>query len=330
MLNFQNLAEKAGIIYAAGAQPKTLDSSVLRQIAMDSALITAPNSGIPALFTQWVDPKVIEVLVEPMKMAEAFSEVKKGDWTTTAAIFPMIESTGQVSTYGDFNENGVAGVNVNFPSRQPYTYQTIIRVGEKEMAIMGNAKIDMSSRKQIAAALTLNKFQNKTYIYGVKGLENYGMLNDPSLLPSIVDTPWASKEAQAIFESFQKLYAQLVKQTNGLIDRNTAMKCILSPTSEVNLTKTNMYNVNVADQLKKNFPNLSFSTVPEYETAAGEVVQLIVEDYEGQPTVDLGFTEKMRVHPLIQLKSGFEQKRSQGSFGAIIYRPLFVASMLVS
>ena len=82
--------------------------------------------------------------------------------------------------------------------------------------------------------------------------------------------------------------------------------------------------------MSKNFPGLKIVTVPEYSTAAGEQVQLIVDDYEGQPTVELAFTEKMRVHPLIQAKSGFEQKRSQGTLGAVIYRPLFIASMLVS
>ena len=60
------------------------------------------------------------------------------------------------------------------------------------------------------------------------------------------------------------------------------------------------------------------------------MVQLVVDEYEGQTTVELGFTEKMRVHPLIQMLSGYEQKRSQGTLGAIIYRPLFIASMLAS
>lgn len=46
---------------------------------------------------------------------------------------------------------------------------------------------------------------------------------------------------------------------------------------EVNLTKTNQYNVNVTDQLKKNFPNLRIETAVEYSTDAGELVQLIVE-----------------------------------------------------
>lgn len=330
-LNFDALARRAGIVFMTGNNPVELNSQARSQIAMDaSPSITTPNAGIPALFTTYVDPKVIEVLVEPMKIAQAFGETKKGDWTSTAVQFPVVESVGEVTSYGDFNENAMSDANVNYPSRQPYHYQTIIRVGERELAIAGQAGLDWASRKQIAAALNLNKFQNKSYIYGIAGLQNYGLLNDPNLLPSITDTPWKNKDGQGVFDSIQKLFSQLVKQSGGLIDRSATMTLLLSPEMETCFTKTNQYNVNVSDQISKNLPNLKIVTVPEYSTAAGEIVQLIVNEYEGQPTVDPSFTEKMRVHPLIQAKSGFEQKRSQGTLGTVIYRPMFIASILAS
>ena len=331
-LNFDALAQRAGVVFMTGHSPVELDARARNQIAMDAAstLATAPNGAVPALFTTYVDPKVIEVLVEPMKMAQAFNEVKKGDWTTNSVMFPVVEAVGETSTYGDFGENGLSDVNANWPSRQPYHYQNIIRVGEREMALAGAAGLDLASRKQIASVLTLNKFQNKSYIYGISGLQNYGMLNDPQLLPSITDTAWAAKDGQGVYDSVQKLFVQLVKQTGGLVDRDASMTLIMSPSMDSETTKTNQYNVNVNDQLAKNFPNLRIVTVPEYKTDAGEMVQLVVDSYEGQPTVELSFTEKMRAHALIQAKSGFEQKRSQGTNGAIIYRPLFIASMLVS
>lgn len=330
-LNFDALAQRAGVYFMTGYNPQELDVKTRYSIAMDaSPLVTSPNAGVPALFTTYVDPKVIEVLVEPMKMAQAFGEVKKGDWTSSSVMFPMVESVGEVSTYGDFNENAMSDANTNYPTRQQYYYQTNIRVGQRELDIAAKGKIDWVSRKQIAAALTLNKFQNKSYVFGVAGLENYGMLNDPNLLPVIIDQAWADLDGQGVYDSIQKLFKQLVKQTGGLIDRETSMTMLLSPSMDAELTKTNQYNVNVSDQLKKNFPNLKIVTVPEYSTDAGEHVQLIVDDYEGQPTVEMAFTEKMRVHPVIQAKSGFEQKRSQGTLGAVIYRPLLVAGMLAS
>ena len=93
----QALQAQAGIYFmGVDAQLLTMDAQ--------PALITTSNAGIPAFLSTYIDPKFIEVLVAPMKAAEiAGDEVQKGDWTTATAMFPMVESTGQVSSYGDFS-----------------------------------------------------------------------------------------------------------------------------------------------------------------------------------------------------------------------------------
>ena len=330
-MNFDALARKAGVIYM-GQSPQLLTPQTMSKVAMDaqSVAITSPSAGVASVFTTWVQPKPVEILLTPTPLAEALGEVKKGDWVSQTILFATVESSGEVASYGDFNENGMADTNVNYPERNPYHYQSIIRVGDREAEIANKANLNWVERKQIAAVTALNRFQNLSYIFGVKGLKNYGLINDPNLLPSTTDTAWGSKDAQAIFDSIQKLYALLVSQADGLVTRTTKMTLVLSPEMEANLTKTNMYNVNVSDQLTKNFPSLEFVVVPEYATDAGQQMQLIADSYDGQPTVDLSFTEKMRVFPLFRRHSGYDQKRMQGTNGAIIYRPLLIAGMLVA
>ena len=300
------------------------------------ALVTVSNSGIPAFLSTYVDPKLIEVLVSPMKAAEIVGdEVKKGDWTTETAMFPVVESTGQTSAYGDYSESGNAGVNSNFPQRQSFHYQVMTQWGERELERAGLARIDWANRMNIASALTLNKYQNKTYFFGVSGLQNYGLLNDPGLSAAVSPitkiaggTSWANATAQEINADVQKLYKQLQTQANGLVELDTKMTLALSPISEVYLTKTTDFNVNVADILKKNFPNLTIKTAPEYSTVSGELAQLIVDDMEGQRTASCGFTEKMRAHPIVVGASSFKQKKSQGTWGTVIFRPFLIAQML--
>src|SRR5579859_7880632 len=41
------------------------------------ALVTQANAGIPSLFTTYVDPKIIEILVRPTKAAELYGETRK-------------------------------------------------------------------------------------------------------------------------------------------------------------------------------------------------------------------------------------------------------------
>ena len=145
---------------------------------------------------------------------------------------------------------------------------------------------------------------------------------------SATGTSWANATAQEINADIQKLYKQLQTQANGLVELDTPMTLALSPLSEVYLTKTTDFNVNVADILKKNFPKLTIKTAPEYSTDSGELVQLIVDELEGQRTASCGFTEKMRAHPIVVQSSSFKQKKSQGTWGTVIFRPFLIAQML--
>lgn len=315
-------------------------------VAMDAAfpMVTVSNSGIPAMLSTYVDPRLIEVLVAPMKAAEAVgNEMKEGDWTRRTTIFKMIESTGEVTSYGDYNNGGSAGANVQFPERQSYHYQTITRWGDRELADIGLAGIDWAARQNIASALALNKYQNKTYLFGVSGLQNYGMLNDPSLAADLTPntktaggTAWILPSGAVnatnleILQDVQKLFYALVGKTNGLVSVDSPLKLIMSPQSQLAMTVANgtVTTVTAWDLITKAFPNLTVEVVPEYATASGQKVQMVMEEYEGQRTWDCAFTEKMRAHPIIQALSSFQQKKSAGTWGTIIYRPLFISSMI--
>lgn len=308
-------------------------------LAMDAAgpLVTVSNAGIPGYLLNYIDPELTRVLTTPMQGAVILGESKKGDWTTLTATFPVVESTGEVSSYGDFNNNGRAGANTNFPQRQSYHYQTMTEWGERELEMAGQAKINWASELSIASALVLNKFQDNSYFFGIAGLQNYGLLNDPNLSAPIAPgatgtgsgTLWSTKDGQQVYDDIsQRLFAQLVSQTRGLVTRRDKMKLCMSPEIEVNLTKTNQYNVNVADLLAKNFPNLTVETAVQYATGSGQLVQLIVESIDGQNVGSAAFTEKMRAHAIERKTSSFLQKKSQGTWGAIIKVPMAIAGMI--
>ncbi len=307
-------------------------------LAMDAqpAMVTVSNAGIPAFLTNFIDPEMIRVLVTPMKAAQILGETKKGDWTMLTTQFPVVESTGEVSSYGDYSNNGSVNSNVNYVSRQSYQFQTVTQWGERELEMAGLGKIDYAANLNTASALTMGKFMNKSYFFGIAGLTCYGLLNDPSLIAPITPlatgtasgTLWSTKDGAAIYGDIQALYGKLVTQTRGLVARDAPMKLALSPEMEVNLTKTNQYNVNVSDQLKKNFPNMTVESAVEYATTGGQLAQLIVDDIDGQKTGYCAFAEKMRAHPVKVELSSFAQKKSGSTWGAIIRQPLAIAQML--
>lgn len=306
------------------------------------SLITTSNSGIPAYLSTIWDPKVIDVVLQPMKAAKIVSaagtEVKKGDWTSTAAEFPMIEYTGSIATYSDRSGAGTAGANMNWIARQSYLYQTVTQWGELELDRMGLAKVDWANKKSIASVLVLNKFQNASYFYGISGLKNYGLLNDPNLPASGTPstkaaggTTWAVGTAVEIYNDFVTMFTTLQTQSGGNIETTDPLVLALSPAVKAQLLRVSpsFYSGKTVETvLHENFPNLRIETAPEYATGSGNLVQLILENYEGQQTVDVAFTEKLRAHATVVDMSSFKQKKSQGTWGAIIYRPMFITSLL--
>lgn len=322
-------------------------------IALDAAppgLSTAPNAAIPAMLTTYLDPDLVRVLFAPVSAANILEEKKVGDWTMDTYMVPVIEATGEVSSYGDYSENGRAGVNTIFPQRQSYHFQTISEYGERELERAGNAKMNLIAEIDTAAVETLKRYSNFTYFFGVAGLQNYGLLNDPSLTASLTPSTKAAggarwmttgnainATANEIYADVEALFGQLVAQTGGIIKQTDEMTLALSPTSAVALTATNIYNVNVTDLLKKNFPNLRVETAIQYGAvssanpegvAAGNLVQLIAKSLEGKQTGFLGFTEKLRAHKMEVKTSSYKQKKTSGTWGAIIRYPLAIASMV--
>lgn len=308
--------------------------------AMDAqpGLATSVNAGVLLSAVSVIDPEVIRVIFTPMRAAEIMGgEAQKGSWVDQVAYFPMVEATGQVASYGDYSNNGDVDANEQWNYRQPYTWQSFKRYGEQQLERWGAAGLNYAGELDNAMALTFNKFSNKTYFYGVTGLVNYGLLNDPSL-PSTISpntkaittdgSRWTYASALEIFNDVKKLYSTLVTQMGGNVEMTDAMTLVLSTTRQPWLLTSNDYGLNVEDLLKKAFPNLKIKAAPEYTTTSGELLMLIKDDVDGKKTAYPAYTEKMRAHALVTHASSWSQKNSAGTWGTILRYPIAVARML--
>lgn len=340
----QLLAQDYGIHFAMeqfGYIPPNLAANA--DLAMDAlpTLITAGNSGIPAFLTNWVSPSVIEVLLTPNMGSQIIGEMKMGDWVTPTAFFPVAESTGEVSSYGDYSPNGEIGANINWPQRQSYGFQCVAQWGDKMLAQMAKGKINWANRQQIAAAKVMDKFQNLSYFFGVQGLQNYGLLNDPALPVALSPstktaggTRWVntngSQNATAleVLGDIGTLVSNAILSSGGNINTKSKGKLCMSPFISIAMTYLTQYNVSVAESLKKIYPGLEVVTAVEYNTASGQLAQVIFDEADGQEVGSCAFTEKMRGHGVVRDLSAFKEKKSGGTWGAVIYMPILIQQML--
>lgn len=296
-------------------------------------LALQPNAGIPAWLVNYMDPEIVHILTSPNKAAQIIGgEVQYGDWTTKTATFTTVAHTGQVSAYGDFNTNGMANADMNFPQRQSFHYQINTQWGELQAAMAANARVSWANEVNLASITALNNYQNLTYFFGVSNLANYGLLNDPNLSASLVSPKkWnaSGTTAEEVYEYVRTLFIQIQLQSGGTIDSTAPVVLAMSPTLALALAKTNTYGINVSDLLKKNFPNIRYETAVQYgNVTGGELVQLIVESVAGVKTVRAAFTEKLRSHAVVVAASSWSQKKSGGSFGTVYKNYTAVASML--
>lgn len=349
-----------GIYWEPGCEPygfvsERPDRGCDPGLAMDAlpTLTTDPNAGIPTMFTTWVDPQIYEVVFSPLRAADIVGpERRTGDWTEQTAMFPVEEVVGETTAYGDYNNSGENSGNVNFPQRQSFLFQAIIEYGDLEVARYSRARINWITAKQRSRVRQLNTYLNFSYFYGVAGLQNYGLLNDPNLPGSITPAPkiktgtgpWLSGNqvvatANEIFNDIQALFIQGVTQNGGLVDRESEMVLAMDPQHEAALTQTNAFNVNVSDLLKKNFPNMKkvVSAVqygpvsalqPQGQPSGLSLMQLIFPDVEGQRTAFPAFNEKLRAHRVIFDMSAARQKMTSGTFGTVIRYAAGIASMV--
>jgi hypothetical protein len=266
---------------------------------------------------------------------EAFDPARVGSYGTMTAAFPMIEHTGDVGAYSDYGRDGHAGFNANWPMRESFYFQTIVTWGDLELAVMAAGKIDAASQKQDAAALVMKMAHNKIWFYGVQNLSNWGILNDTRLNPAVPPLPntnsdleWADKDDKEVYDDVKYLYKTLVAQNGGLVDKKTKMTLILDTDSETELDKKSAYGESVVVSLKKTYPNMEIVTAVEMDTASGRVAMLIAHEVMGQKTGELGYVELLKAHGVVRDLSSLRQKYSGANFGAVMYQPNAIATMI--
>ncbi len=314
------------------------------------ASITTPSAGVPWIFTNVVDPEIYHIFFAKNEITAIIPEERRGTWADKTIIFEQIENGGEVSSYDDFGDSGLTTVNADFPMRQQYLFQINKIAGDLEIETAGAARINLIAEKDRSAALIMQKFENLAYAYGVTGLYNYGLLNDPALgalltpsTKSIGGTAWQNTSTfqfaspNEIYSDIQYAWTTLVTQTQGKVDENTKVVFACHPSTLAAMKATNIYGLNAFDLVTKNFPNMRFQTCVQYGAltasnpqgqAGGNMFQIIAEEIDGMKVAFCAYGEKMRAHPIVRGTSHYKQKLTGGIWGTVIRIPSGIVGMI--
>ena len=313
------------------AQPNKL------KVAMDAAipLITGANVGLPELFASYVDPEVIEIMTAPLAAESLFEPAKTADWKDDISVMKEIEAVARTAAYSDFGKGVTSDVNINFPTREHYRFQTLIEVGDLETERTAAAKINLLSEKQQAAARAIAQDRNEFALFGVSGMDIYGLLNEPNLPAAIAPTTeggataWATKGPVGIYNDVLKLFADMQKRTQGLVKFDTPMVLAIPPAVAGYLAGVTQLGVApVMEMVSKHFPNLRVETVAQLEDETGvQKVMLIAQSIQGKKVGRMGFSDLLRTSRTVMGHTSLSQKWSAGTTGCMLYRPMGVSTM---
>ena len=330
--DFIQVANEHGIHFDRSVSRLAMDADPQPQLAA--------NGGIPAIVSTFIDPTIVQTLFTPNRAVQILGrEEKKGAWAMDTFMIQRIEETGDTVAYDDYSNQGAVQVTSAWENRDVYRYQTMVTYGELEQERYGLAMLPYAAKKQQAAVNILNQDQNKFYFYGVAGLRNYGLLNDPELpapiSPLSVDgnVLWSAKAVVDIYNDILTLYGDLVARTNGIvgdgIDMASPLVLAMSPQISVYFKKSNeIFGNSVEKMVKDAFPNIRIEVAPQYNTSSGELIQMFVESAQGQEVGFMAYSEKLRSHPLVTDVSSYKQKYSGTTYGAVITQPFLFAQML--
>ena len=151
------------------AQPNKL------KVAMDAAipLITGANVALPELFASYVDPEVIEILTAPLAAESLFEPAKTAEWKDDVSVMKEIEAVARTAAYSDFGKGVTSDVNINFPTREHYRFQTLIEVGKRKIkpervqALLENARKNSVPYNAPAEGLCLEEVGYTDYESGI-------------------------------------------------------------------------------------------------------------------------------------------------------------------
>lgn len=300
------------------------------QVVFDEVMQTTPNWGVPVELTAIINNETWEILTARRAAREIFNPRQRGSWVTPYEIWAVHEHTGKTGPYSDFANSPTAAPNFNWPRRQQYVFQTNIYYGIREQALYGEARIDWAAAKQRSAAYVIDRDWNKFALLGIDGMEIYGILNDPNLLPALTATAgWNTLDSTGVYNEYRELFRQLATQSGGLITTNSSLKLLVSPSTNVDLGASSNYSVPAIEQIRQFTPNVEIVVVPELEDAAvGGEVLLIASEVEGQRTADLGYSILYEASPVVpQGPTAYEQKIYSSTYGNIYYQEFAVARM---
>lgn len=221
------------------------DAAMLAQMgfptidAQPTAMQTTASITNPVQFLQTFLPGVVRIFQAPLKLEETIGYTQAGAWEDAEIVQRIMEWTGFVREYGDWQAKPTASWNLNFAKQNVVRFEIGVNVGRLEETRAARGMVSDADEKQGAAALILQQILNNVGYNGYNSGNNltYGFLNNPNL-PAYVPVAdnagatsklWANKTWTERQSDLITMAAGLTTATQGRVDPMTTPTTLTIP-----------------------------------------------------------------------------------------------------
>lgn len=317
---------------------KVNDLGYLR-VADASPNFTPNNIGMPAGILSQISVEILENILAYRSGDEALGGRKKLlDWEQQDYYLPLVERTGVVEPYSDYDDAVTSGLNVTFGKTGHYVFSTSYNVGEREAMQLSQGNINgeefLMSASLEALAVELNRVAFNGYVNNNQSFLVYGLLNSPSLNNyELSDKKFSAMTYQECVTFFAKAIAKLREQTGNNIQKGSKLRVVVASNAFDTLSlKFTDLGVDAITSLINKFTDLgveiTITPAIELDNANGgqDVIYFILENSQGgiNDTTILGYSEIGRMSNIVLGTTYKQQKMSAGTTGAVIYKPAYI------
>ena len=299
---------------------------------------TPNNIGMPAGILSQVSVEVAETILAYRSGDEALGGRKKLlDWEQQDYYLPLVEKTGSVEAYSDYDDSLASGLNVTFGRTGHYVFSTSYNIGEREAMQLASANVGENYYLEAsleAIAVELNRVAFSGFVNNNNSFLVHGLLNSPSLANyENSDKKFSEMTYQECVAFFAKAIAKLREQTGNNIQRGSKLRVVIASNAfDALALKFTDLGVDAVSALIDKFEKLGveITITPAMElnsaNASQDVIYFILENSQGglSDTTTLGYSEIGRMSNVVLGTTYKQQKVSAGTTGAVIYKPAYI------
>jgi hypothetical protein len=322
-----------------------------KQFAMaldaDTVGFDITSSGAPQALTSIFTSMMIRQLLQTTPFSKITQSFQNGSFGVTNTFIPSMSARGVSNIYGDRSVSGATNVNVNWMSRDVVYLQRSLSYADLEIAQMSLAKVDIVNGIRSFNSELIAIDINNIGFSGYAGMRVFGLLNDPSLNPTLISpasvavpasSQWIYKTYLEISADIQALYAQIIANAGGQADYTTPAYLVVAPAVYVYLTKQNALGTqSVMEYIKSTFSGLEVVQAQNVQgtaapgqpigSATPNYAMLLFKELGGQPVALNSFVTPYYSHGVIRLEDYYAEKISFAVSGAFVTRALGISLM---